>query len=797
MLRSTTGEDLSTSKLVSLIAIRKECSRLVRYIQAEESEGDSTLELNHSAVFAFLRGDSDTGEVGSEEQIVSPSLICELCMKYLSQPRYSKLLKRETHYDFTTWSGESVLTHQLLLYTAKYWYRHCDDSVPSTDSRERLRQFIFSPNFYTLIQVQSLSIIGHFLLSFDRITGEPKAMKKILPACANDKSEETAQILPQFSDFLYEWSEFLQLGLTSDFNGEIDRCFWTALGPAHFLRNGQERYSSFHFVSPQMSLEADAATKPFCFLHALSPDGRDLVLCRVQSSKYVARLADHENPMLTVSRKCDDGLLSLLVERWCIDGTRKPFLIETISVTVSCADVQWSLHSTPCSRKLAFIPQSTSILSPGSFALLGEKAGLRIGSRIILTKEEFGDSHSTRPESSSSQLTPSELRDEISADEHIHTVKPLSPRKVAIPEDATILTEYCEEVAHQANMLIICRRRIPKLDIQEATREKSHYNQRNRKRRDLSASSSSDSGTDDQEGGSDRDEQDAAPAFSNSSSLKSAASSDTLRSVSDDSDSLDTESSDTGPDNTSSLSEDFASVSDSEKSSDSLDLCPPSDDDEDEDASESDSRSLLSVATSDSSSDAVYDTVVEYEDHDEPGNRYEYPVGITGEPDYFRKNCDSCDDVALETWYHCAICAEKNFDLCHDCVKGGKWCLDKEHQLYEEISKVGVVSVISWSQFVLGQELLLFDTTSTMDKPIFTYSLSESAALHQSPPSIHNKLSLVVWPICAEKLLFVDTSKRNASKKALYSLQPFKATSSKGRLFFTSLPSIRMWFVTH
>ena len=67
MLRSATSEDLDSSKLVSLTAIRKECSRLVRFIQAEESEGDDTLELHHSAVFAFLRGDSHTGELGSEE----------------------------------------------------------------------------------------------------------------------------------------------------------------------------------------------------------------------------------------------------------------------------------------------------------------------------------------------------------------------------------------------------------------------------------------------------------------------------------------------------------------------------------------------------------------------------------------------------------------------------------------------------------------------------------------------------------------------------------------------------------
>lgn len=140
MLRSATDEDLSTSKFVSLKAIRKECFRLVRFIPAEDSEEDGTLELNHAAVFAFLREDAETDELRREDRLASPDLICDLCVKYLSQPRYSGLLQRKTRH-------ESILAHQLLLYAAKYWYRHCDERTKCLDSRERLRQFLLSPNF--------------------------------------------------------------------------------------------------------------------------------------------------------------------------------------------------------------------------------------------------------------------------------------------------------------------------------------------------------------------------------------------------------------------------------------------------------------------------------------------------------------------------------------------------------------------------------------------------------------------------------------------------------------------------
>lgn len=789
MLRSGTGEDLNTSKFVGLTAIRKECSRLVRFIRAEDTEEDGTLELNHSAVFVFLREDSDINEVAPEERVVLPNLICDLCIKYLSQPRYSKLLTRRTHFEFTAWSGESISIHQLLLYIAKYWYRHCDERATSPDYHERLRQLIFSQNFYTLIQVQSLSIIGHFLLSFDRITGQPTSMKKILPACVKTISDDSAPILPQFNDFIYEWSEFLQLGLTSEFNGEIDRCFWRALGPEHFLRLGQGRYHSFHFTSPRTTSDARAATKSFCFFHSLTSDGQELVLCRVQSSKYVARLAGFHVTILTVCRECEDGTLNLSVERWCIDGTRTPFLVETISLNASCADVQWSLYSTPCSRKLAFVPRSTSIISPGGFALLHGRSGLRVGSRIILTKDNVHSLNDIRSESSPAQGTTLGNRGKKLSDEEILDAETPDPGTNGMPKDAAILTEYCEEIAHEANLLIICRRKIPKPEVSGTEPEKmSRLTRNTRRRRNLSDSSDSDSSTSDQEVDSNDDENDTkGPAFSDSNSLKSAASSDTLRSVSEDSEFSNGNSSGLGSGDASSLSDDFNMVSDSEEDSDDLDICPSYEDDEEGDTNGSDSGSLLSVATSDSSDEEVHYSLVDGEENNELGSHYEYPVGITGQRPARSKGCDSCGECQLETWYHCAICHHNDYDLCHDCVKMGQWCLNKEHQLYEEVSEEGVVSVISWSRFVLGQELLVFDTTSTMDEPIFTHSLSDSATLHQSAPIVHPKVPLVVWPICAGKLLFADLSKKASSKKRSFSLQSFKATSNKGTLFHVSL----------
>lgn len=756
ILRSAANEDLSTSKFVSLTTIRKECSRLVRFIQEEDSE-DGTLELNHSAVFAFLREDVETEDVKPEECVVSRDLICDCCVKYLSQPRYSRLLGKKNHYEFTTWLGESTSKHQLLLYAAKYWYRHCDEKMPSPDSQDRLRKFLLSPNFQTLIQVQSLSIIGHFLLRFDQITGQPLTMKKILPDCVRHLDSNTSRILPQFNDFIYEWSELLQLGLTAEYNGEIDRCFWRALGPPHFLQNKEGRYNSFHFMSPDTLSEIAEPTKGLCFFHAVSPGEHELVLCKVQSS-----------------RECENGKLRISVERWRIDGTKSPSLVDSRFMNVPCADVQWSLYNTPCSRKVAIIPQSTSAINPGTIALLGRASGIRIGSRIFLREEDSQGLRYTLAGSKPPEKTSGGDGEEKSTNKSIS--KSEGPEKFTtdISEDAASLREYCEEIAHQGNLLVICRRRIPKL---EPTEKESHRNRntsrrspRRRRRGSETDSSGDDSGEPDLERDSEDDEIDSeARAFSDTSSLKGGSSSDSLISLSDDSKSSDedTDKSVSGGSETN----DFDVASNSAESCDGSDSSSSLGEAEETDTDETDSRSLLSAPSSEPSDDEV---------HDYQG-AYEYPVEINGRPSARWKGCDQCRESALQTWYHCSVCFAGDYDLCHRCIKNGEWCLDKSHQLYEEVSCEGVVSVISWSGFVLGQELLIFDTNSTMEKPIFTRSVAESATLHRSAPAIHPLLPLVVWPICAEKLLFVDTTNTNANKKRCFSEQLFKATSSKAR----------------
>lgn len=104
---------------------------------------------------------------------------------------------------------------------------------------------------------------------------------------------------------------------------------------------------------------------------------------------------------------------------------------------------------------------------------------------------------------------------------------------------------------------------------------------------------------------------------------------------------------------------------------------------------------------------------------------------------------------------------------------------------------VGVVGVLSWDNFVLGQELFVFDTSSDMEEPVFSHSTCKGTTLHRSGPAIHPALQMVAWPICAEKLLFVQTDKVDAGSKKRFALQTLKASKKKCMYSFPRIESQR------
>ena len=485
------------------------------------------------------------------------------------------------------------------------------------------------------------------------------------------------------------------------------------------------------------------------------------------------------------------------VERWCIDGSKSPHLAKSMSLSNPCVDVQWSLYSTPCSQKVAFIPHATSVINAGGISLLNDGSGLRIGSRTILCKpgsqnlqflDEFRhldkvtlDGSAGASREPTTQLP--DTRADLGADSNSQWIFKNG--------DGPVVNEYCEEGAYGVNLLVVSRRKIPKKKAFKEARGPAENTRRSGHKRHNYSSSNEDSSSYDESRGRDSDAE--GPAFSDTNSLKSAASSDDLRPASEDSKSSDEgKNSDNASIGSDSETNDFDFVAGSVGSSDNSESISSLREAETDGTDESDADSLLSAPTSESSDEEGHDrsaSVTGGMDIDLDDD-YKYPVGITGQPCATGKFCDVCNDDCNETWYHCSMCHSGDYDICHSCIKNGAWCKDQKHQLYEEVSGIGVVSVISWNDFVTGQELLVFDTKFSLESPVFTHSMRESATLHQSAPIVHPKLALVVWPICAEKLLFVDiTSAKNSRKKCFY-LHPFKASSRKGKLHLPIEPLI-------
>lgn len=53
--------------------------------------------------------------------------------------------------------------------------------------------------------------------------------------------------------------------------------------------------------------------------------------------------------------------------------------------------------------------------------------------------------------------------------------------------------------------------------------------------------------------------------------------------------------------------------------------------------------------------------------------------------------CNNCDKAMSDAHFHCSICDDGDYDLCHDCVKSGVSCLGEEHWLIKRFIKDGKV----------------------------------------------------------------------------------------------------------
>lgn len=247
----------------------------------------SSCRLFHSSLFDFLRRHADViceNDEGDEEKPkqsgfrVCPLRIADACLLYLTQARYSTLLRRSGD-DWVDTNGQAVSEHQFLTYSAKNWDKHLDLVAPNGADlpfsslgaatsalavvagqfRPRVLAFLTSRNFQTCIQIQSLWIVGAFSPYKWRNWDDGRVwVRRTLPRwIIEDK------YCRDYHRFWWDWQKYLSCvgcdDLACPFRqciGEVDRCWWGSLGTGNFLSGMESRYRSFRFEAPVNDEEA-------------------------------------------------------------------------------------------------------------------------------------------------------------------------------------------------------------------------------------------------------------------------------------------------------------------------------------------------------------------------------------------------------------------------------------------------------------------------------------------------------------------------------------------------------------
>lgn len=273
----------------ALDRLRYRCSPLVDFYPASDDPNDGQFRLSHQSVRKCLydhwtdHQPGISGQTRSDMCMIDDKLFADVCLRYLYQRRYSRLLIKKSPDEFVTWDGTDIRHHYLLQYAAKYWYRHLEYIQPTDSMKDLTRHFVESPQFLTSVQVQSLFVVGHFIQDLDCNDRRGRCLKKNLPDWFREEAGST--ISSDYYQFLAEWGSFLQQGITASLNGEIDRCFWQALGPKnYFSRWAHLQRHETHLLD---ILDKDDTERPACYHDSLDVETRLLSTWRVADAKYV------------------------------------------------------------------------------------------------------------------------------------------------------------------------------------------------------------------------------------------------------------------------------------------------------------------------------------------------------------------------------------------------------------------------------------------------------------------------------------------------------------------------------
>lgn len=315
MVSTTTPQMLKDRNIPWRQSVRKLFAPLIETQQDTEDPEDVVCYLFHSTVKDFiLKNDriflQDRPEMeGGKTLLITEYTIANACLLYLSQDRFSKLLVKtgvpstscsdSAPDQWVTTLGDNTEEHRFLRYTAKYWDKHLDSVEGTQAIAQRVKDFLHSTNYQTTIQMQSLWVESHFALH--RVLDGHGAYlnfrgaKRVFPRWFSTHSSIRCDTyVTDYAHFVNEWRHLLDFrscdcdecsviahAAVEAYAGEVDRCFWGALGAQNFLSSNRERYHSFG-LTPKEGTGIERAGPLY---EAVASDGSEIRMIYLAENK--------------------------------------------------------------------------------------------------------------------------------------------------------------------------------------------------------------------------------------------------------------------------------------------------------------------------------------------------------------------------------------------------------------------------------------------------------------------------------------------------------------------------------
>ncbi|KAI5116473.1 hypothetical protein M0805_001636 [Coniferiporia weirii] len=683
---------------------------------------DRICRLYHSTVLDFLRRNAEifyNSSKSTKRQTaglrISPAVIADACLLYLSQDRYSHLLTRSDN----VWSdatGTPVAEHHFLTYSAKYWDRHLDClqvEIPSVldakNSKElcktqhnefykRVRAFLRSPNFQVCIQIQSLWVDSQFEVF--RVNGDDENrayLRRVFPDWFT-RTPYGRRFLVDYRRFWYNWRLFLGCGHCDEptcvfkaCTGEIDRCWWAALGPHNLLSAFQSRYISFRFQSDEDTMLTRAS------FEGVGVSGNELI---------ILRLNGHQR-----------NQLEFICESWCITTKKPPVLRrkQTIVAQEDCSN--WLQYARRTGNHLGLCDMRKDRALPAAFS--NGCQFLRIGTQIY-ARDEAGD---------------------------YSVISVPSTRQGQYPA-------YIEEITGRENFIVLATRRgaIAQTKLQsEKADESTPSTPRSGNSKDgvsslVGTSKSGDEGSGDKNSESSDIEQDDIDEDSDDEGTETDD--DELDGIDEESSNDDIDGENSGDDVSASEDSNIESDGDDEESESSYET--------DDEAYET--WSECSSGDTDDSQDED-DLAASCHDFGNDGNRSDsYDSQSSGEEVEENEESDSGSNGSSDS-------STEEPDVSPQTFGYGQWRRygeDSEHNLSDYEGWRSPSPTRKKSHLTAAQSkgtkasITVFDTRAPVPEKAFSLSMNLSLMLYGSPPVVHPLQPLVVWPLGSGDVLFAD-----------------------------------------